>query len=80
MKHIQATKAKAQLFELLDDVERGEAVVITRHGRPIADLIPHAAGRRDDALCAIREIKELRKTTQRVTGEEILAWRDQGRK
>jgi len=29
--------------EAIDAVEGGEAVVITRHGRPIADLVPHRA-------------------------------------
>jgi prevent-host-death family protein len=80
MKQIQASTAKAQLAELLDDVERGETIVITRHGKPIADLKPHAASRREDALRAMKEIEEMRKTAPRVTVEEILAWRDEGRK
>ncbi len=80
MKQVQASTAKAQLAELLDDVERGETIVITRHGRPIADLQPHAASRREDALRAMREIEEMRKTAPPVTVEEILAWRDEGRK
>ena len=80
MKQIQASNAKARLAELLDEVERGETIVITRHGKPIADLKPHADSRREDALRAMAEIKELRKTTGRATVEEILAWRDEGRK
>jgi prevent-host-death family protein len=31
-------EAKAHLSELLDKVEAGEGVVITRHGRPVAQL------------------------------------------
>jgi prevent-host-death family protein len=80
MKQIQASTAKARLAELLDDVERGETIVITRHGKPIADLKPHADSRREDALQAMREIEEMRKSAPRVTAEEILAWRDEGRK
>jgi prevent-host-death family protein len=80
MKQIQASTAKAQLAELLDAVERGETIVITRHGKPIADLKPHADSRREDALRAMAKIKELRKQTGRATVEEILAWRDEGRK
>jgi prevent-host-death family protein len=80
MKKIQASQAKAQLAELLDDVERGEMIVITRHGRAIADLVPHADRRREDALRAMKEIEEMRKTAPRVTAEEILSWRDEGRK
>jgi prevent-host-death family protein len=80
MKQIQASTAKAQLAELLDEVERGETIVITRHGKPIADLKPHADSRREEALRAMAKIKELRKHTGRATVEEILAWRDEGRK
>jgi len=79
MKQIQFSTAKAQLSELIDAVERGETVVITRHGKPVADLKPHADSRREDALQAMREIEEMRKTAQQVTAEEILAWRDEGR-
>ena len=81
MKQIQASQAKAQFAELLDQVERGETVVITRHGKPIARLVRRATTNAVlDALRAMAEIKELRKTAGRATVEEILAWRDEGRK
>ena len=35
---VSVVDAKAQLSELLDKVEGGEDVVITRHGRPVARL------------------------------------------
>lgn len=34
-------KAKTDLTKLIPLVEAGERVVITRHGRPVADLVPH---------------------------------------
>ena len=37
---VTATEAKAKLLALLDDVERGEEVEITRHGVAIATLVP----------------------------------------
>lgn len=37
---VTATEAKAKLLALLDEVERGEEVVITRHGKVIARLTP----------------------------------------
>lgn len=40
MREIQATEAKAHLAQLLSAVERGESFAITRHGRPIAHLVP----------------------------------------
>jgi len=80
MKEVQASQAKAQFSELLDVVERGETVIITRHGKPIADIRPHVDSRREEARRAMAAIKELRKHTGRATVEEILAWRDEGRK
>lgn len=80
MKQIQFSIAKAQLSELIDDVERGETVQITRHGKPVVRLMREEDARRADALRAMAEIRELRKTAGRVTVEEILAWRDEGRK
>jgi prevent-host-death family protein len=37
---VTLVEAKAHLSELLDKVEAGEQVVITRHGRPVARLSP----------------------------------------
>jgi prevent-host-death family protein len=68
------------LLELLDEVERGETALITRHGKPIARLVPDEHRHRDDARRAMVEIKKMRKHAGPVTVEEILAWRDEGRK
>jgi prevent-host-death family protein len=37
---IGAYDAKTRLSELLDRVEKGEQIVITRHGKPVARLVP----------------------------------------
>ena len=39
MKRLSVVQAKAQLSALLDAVERGEAVEITRRGVPVARLV-----------------------------------------
>lgn len=42
MKTINIHEAKTQLSALLAQIEKsGEAVLICRHGKPIADLVPH---------------------------------------
>lgn len=38
---IGAFDAKTRFGDLLDRVERGEAIVITRHGHPVARLVPY---------------------------------------
>lgn len=37
---VGAFEAKTHLSELLQRVERGERVTITKHGRPVAQLVP----------------------------------------
>jgi prevent-host-death family protein len=71
--------AKAHLAELLDEVEQGETVVITRHGRVIARLVPEEDARRERQLRAWEDIKAARQRAPRVTAKEILQWRDEGR-
>jgi prevent-host-death family protein len=41
---VTATEAKARILALLDDVEAGEEVEITRHGRLVARLVPARRG------------------------------------
>jgi len=80
MHEVQASEAKAHLSELLDEVERGETIVITRHGRAIARIVPEEERRREDIRQAIADIRELRKHTGKMTLEEILASRHEGHK
>ena len=37
---VNVHKAKSQLSRLLELVEQGETVVIARHGKPVAQLVP----------------------------------------
>jgi prevent-host-death family protein len=37
---VGAFEAKTRFGDLLDRVERGEVIVITRHGHPVARLVP----------------------------------------
>lgn len=40
MTEIGAFEAKSKLFDLLQRVEQGQEITITRRGRPIARLVP----------------------------------------
>jgi prevent-host-death family protein len=80
MREIQSSDAKARLLQLLDDVERGETLIITRHGRAIARLVPETDRRQEEVDRAIASIRALRERNKRVTVEELLSARDEGRK
>jgi prevent-host-death family protein len=58
MEETGAFEAKNKLGSLLDRVERGEEIVITRHGKPVAKLVPSSSGiDREQALAATRRIR-----------------------
>ena len=60
MREIGAYEAKTHLPKLLEQVEKGERFVITRHGRPVAELAP--VGRRNEERMrrAIGDLHSLR--------------------
>jgi len=80
MREIQASEAKTHLLKLLDEVERGETLLITRHGRPIARIVPQLDVRQQEIDKALAGIKDIRTRTGRITPEELRAARDEGRK
>ena len=80
MREVQASEAKVHLPQLLDDVERGETLIITRHGRPIARIVPELERRQQDIDKALAGIRDLRKRTGRIAVTELLSARDEGRK
>jgi prevent-host-death family protein len=79
-REVRASEAKTHFARLLDEVERGETIVINRHGRAIARIVPETRVRQQEIDRAVEDIKELRKATGSVTREEILAWRHAGHK
>jgi prevent-host-death family protein len=80
MREIQASQAKTHLLQLLDDVERGETVVITRHGRPVARLTPEVRPDQNKVAEAFASLREFRRSNGHITIEDILSARDEGRK
>jgi len=80
---VGAYEAKVKLSELLDKVEHGEQVVITRHGKPIARLVPEGGHDVAKAMAAVEGLlaigKELAVQGVRVTQDDIRAMRDEGR-
>ena len=80
MREIQASEAKVHLPQLLDDVERGETLIIKRHGRRIARIVPEEDRRQEEIDKALAGIRELRKRTGRITLKQLLSARDEGRR
>ena len=82
MREVGAFEAKNKLGQLLDLVERGEEIVITRHGKEVARLVPpQTAFNRDQARAAIRRIRERAEKLKLGPFEwaEWRSFRDEGR-
>lgn len=72
MAMIGAYEAKTHLPRLLDRVARGESLTITRHGRPVARLVP-VETHREQAKAAAARIVERRRSLERTSLEELMA-------
>ena len=64
---IGAFEAKNKLGMLLDRVEQGEEIVITRHGKPVARLVPNSP-RLDDAAQARAALDRIRARAATLSG------------
>ena len=84
MASVTAFEAKTRFGELLDRVSKGEEVVITRHDKPVARLIPEGAQRHDEVRRSVEGLRELQQRIRRrskatLTDREARAAIDHGR-
>jgi prevent-host-death family protein len=79
MRTIGAYEAKTNLPRLLDEVEKGERITITKHGRPVAMLVPPRTMDREDAADLIRQMRELRRSNP-LRGLSIRELIEEGRR
>jgi prevent-host-death family protein len=81
---VQASVAKTHFSQLLDEVERGKTIVILRHGKPVARLVPDEDARRRrhreawDRLGKLGD--EIRARNGGLTVEEIISSIHEGHK
>ena len=85
MATVTAFEAKTRFGELLERVAKGEEVVITRHDKPVARLVPEGARRLTDVQRSVQGLKDLqerirRKSRARVTARDVRAAIDEGRR
>jgi prevent-host-death family protein len=61
MDTVGAYEAKTHLSQLLERVAKGERITITKHGVPVAMLVPPPAKAPPDVRAAVEELKRFRK-------------------
>jgi len=80
MTSVGSYEAKTHLSELLERVARGERILITRHGRPAAMLVPAPPKEKRAVADVIREIRSLRRGNRLGDDLSIRDLIDQGRR
>ena len=80
MREVGTFEAKTHLSALLDEVARGETIIITKRGRAVARLTPPEAPDRGAAVAAAGALRNLRERIGWATTQDILQMRDEGRR
>ena len=76
---VNLARAKAHLSELLDKVEAGEEVLITRYGRAVAHISPVARPKTPVRLKALAEFRATMPRLRRPSADLLREARDEGR-
>jgi antitoxin (DNA-binding transcriptional repressor) of toxin-antitoxin stability system len=76
MERIGTTELKAQVGRVMDLIEAGEELLLTRRGRVIGRVVPITQPRKADVFA---EMDHLRSQNATATAEEIRDWIDEGR-
>lgn len=79
METVGADDAKTNLPKLLDRVAKGERIIITRYGSPVAILQPADQDKQIDVSAVIQSLRRFRKKHQ-LNGLSIKGMIEQGRK
>ena len=84
---VTALEAKTRFGQLLDRVVQGEEVVVTRHDKPVARILPAGRPAREEVRAAAKGLRELRQaiTMRRedrpaLTADDIKSLVEEGRR
>jgi len=86
VRRVTAFDAKTRFGELLDRVARGEEIIITRHDRPVARIVPEgrpSLEQRREAIARLRALSERiaarTKGRSKLTDEDVRSAIEHGR-
>lgn len=67
---VTAREAKTHFGKLLDRVSRGEEVIVTRHDKPVARIVPAGRPTRAEVRAAVEGLRELRRAIAMRRGDQ----------
>lgn len=76
MATVTAFDAKTRFGELLERVAHGEEIVITRHDKPVARMIPEGAPRLSEVQKAVKGLRALRQELGKRKGFKPVSDKD----
>jgi prevent-host-death family protein len=86
MRHVPLAAFKDRASEFIAAAERGEEIIVTRHGKPAA-RITTAVDREErqrrtrEALIGLADLRaKMRKGGRTATLEEVIGWKNEGRR
>jgi prevent-host-death family protein len=85
-RHVSISDLKDNASQLVAAAEKGERIVITRHGKPAGQLGPVTARTHDPkvAAAAMQRIlarrEEMHAAGMTATADEWIAWKNEGRR
>ena len=87
MKSVTALEAKTRFGQLLERVALGEEVIITKHEKPVARLVPEGRRNLESVRAAVAGLFELRgknsgrnQGKRKLTAAEVKSWIGEGRR
>ena len=84
MSKVTAFEAKTRFGELLGRVARGEEIVITRHEKPVARIVPEGGPRVEEVRRAVSGLRALqarirRRSRAKLSDRDVRAAIEEGR-
>lgn len=80
MKHeISIDETASKIPEILRRVETGEQFVVTRHGKPVIEILPSPDTRQEQSRAAIRGLKALMSESRPLSEKQLNQYKNEGR-
>lgn len=79
MKHVNLADVKARLSEIVDQVEAGQTVVITRRGKPAVQITPLVPAKQPVDIAMLEELTKIIPMQTESAGDFVRRMRDDAR-
>ena len=79
MKTVGVFEAKTRFSALVADAQRGITTIVTKNGKPVAEIRPIARSKEEAWEEKLARIRKLRKKMN-LSGKDVKAWIEEGRR